>query len=65
MHALQTTPDGRIAWAVLRNEDFLAAGATAEDTEGLIDHVRSIRGAEVAALFSEKRGVVRVSLRST
>lgn len=65
MNALHTTPDGRIAWAVLRDEDFLAAGADAEDTEGLIDHVRGIRGAEVAALFSEKRGVVRVSLRST
>ncbi len=63
--SLQTTSDGRIAWAVLRNEDFLAAEAHAEDTEGIIDHVRGIRGTEVAALFSEKRGVVRVSLRST
>jgi len=65
MNSLQTSPDGRIAWAVLRNEDFLACGASAEDTEGLIDHVRAVRDAEVAALFSEKRGVVRVSLRST
>ena len=63
--SLQVSKDGRITWAVLRDEDFLAAGADAEDTEGIIDHVRSIRGAEVCALFSEKRGVVRVSLRST
>lgn len=61
---LQTNADGRIAWAVLRQEDFLAADATPEDTEGLIDHVRSVAGAEVAVIFSEKRGVVRVSLRS-
>jgi len=65
LNALQTTPDGRIAWALLRNEDFLASGAKAEDTEGIIDNIRSIRGAEVAVLFSEKHGVVRVSLRST
>lgn len=65
LSSLQLTPDGRISWAILRDADFRMAGANGEDTEGLIDHVREIRGAEVAALFSEKRGVVRVSLRSS
>jgi phosphoesterase RecJ-like protein len=64
LSSLQRTKDGCIAWAVLRNEDFLAASASPEDTEGIIDHIRSIKDARVAALFSEKRGSVRVSLRS-
>jgi phosphoesterase RecJ-like protein len=61
---LQLGAGGRMTWAVLRNEDFQSVNALPEDTEGIIDAVRSIRGAEVAALFSEKRGTVRVSLRS-
>lgn len=64
MSSLQVSADGRIAWALLRNEDFLSVGAGPADTEGIIDHVRSIRGTEVAVLFSEKRGAVRASLRS-
>ncbi|HEY3376900.1 MAG TPA: bifunctional oligoribonuclease/PAP phosphatase NrnA [Armatimonadota bacterium] len=64
LSSLQVTADGRIAWAILRHEDFLTAGASAEESEGIIDHVRSVQGALVAALFTEKRGVVRVSLRS-
>ncbi|MHB9131988.1 MAG: DHH family phosphoesterase [Armatimonadota bacterium] len=62
--SLQTSEDGRIAWAVLRSEDYRAAGAVGEDTEGVIDHVRTVQGAQVAMLFSERNGVVRVSMRS-
>jgi phosphoesterase RecJ-like protein len=57
--------DGRVAWAVLRDADFHAAGAQADDTEGIIDHLRNIRNACVAMLLSEKHGEVRVSMRST
>ncbi|OPZ85063.1 MAG: Bifunctional oligoribonuclease and PAP phosphatase NrnA [bacterium ADurb.Bin429] len=64
LSTLQRSADDRIAWAVLRNEDFLSVNATPEDTEGIIDAVRAVRGVEVAALFSEKRGTIRVSLRS-
>jgi len=64
LSSLQLAQEGRIAWAVLRQQDFQAVNATPEDTEGIIDHIRTIRDAEIAALFSEKRGVVRISLRS-
>jgi len=63
--SLQLAADGRIVWGVLREEDFQAAHASVEDTEGIIDHIRSVRDAEIAILFSAKRGIVRVSLRST
>lgn len=64
LSSMQSGKEGRIVWAVLRHADFLSVNANAEDTEGIIDHVRTVRDSEVGALFSEKRGVVRVSLRS-
>lgn len=62
--SLQASPDGRYVWAVLRAEDYQAANAGPEDTDGVIDEVRLVRDSEVAVLFSERQGVVRVSLRS-
>jgi bifunctional oligoribonuclease and PAP phosphatase NrnA len=64
LSTLQLAAGGRIAWAVLRSADYHAVGANAEDTEGIIDQVRTVQGAEVALLFSERRGQARVSLRS-
>lgn len=56
---------GRFVSSRLTLSDFGAAGASPEDTEGIIDHLRAIKGAEVAVLLSEQRdGKVRVSLRS-
>lgn len=64
LSALQVSHGGRTAWAVLREEDFRVAGAEPADTEGVIDHIRTVKDAEVALLFSEKSGGIRVSLRS-
>jgi len=64
LSSLQLSAAGRIAWAVLREEDFRAAGAQTDDTEEIIDSIRSIRGTGVAILFSEKQGQVRISMRS-
>jgi phosphoesterase RecJ-like protein len=64
LSSLQVSADGQISWAVLRQQDFEAASASPEDTEGIIDQVRCVAGTRVAALFSEKHGEVRVSLRS-
>ncbi len=63
--SLQHTPDGKISWAHVAQQDFLDTGATDEDTEGFINYVRAIRGTEIALLFREtKPGVIRISLRS-
>lgn len=64
MAALQMTSDGRVAWSKLTRDDYIATGAREEDTEGIIDQVRCAQGNEVAALFTERNNVVRVSLRS-
>lgn len=65
LDALQVTPDGRISWSVLTARDFAEIGATDEDTEGIVTHIRAVRGSEVGVLLRELPGnKVRVSLRS-
>ena len=44
---------------------FRCLGATDQDTEGVVNYVRGVRGAEAGLLFREMGdGKVRVSLRS-
>lgn len=65
LSTLQSTPDGKIAWVAISPDLFEKSGATDEETEGIVNYVRSIHGVEVAFLMREmheKR--VRVSLRS-
>lgn len=57
--------DGRVARVRLELSMFERAGASQTDSEGVIDHPRSIRGVEAVALFRERpEGDVKVSLRS-
>jgi phosphoesterase RecJ-like protein len=45
--------DGRIVISELRREDFDAAGADEPYSEGIIDHLRAVDGAELVALVRE------------
>ena len=57
--------DNQIAYFWLKKEDFDKTGATASDTEGLIDHVRAIEPVVVACVFEElEPELTRISLRS-
>ena len=57
--------NGRIAAFSLTLDGAAKLGVRAEDNEGLIDHLRAIRGVTVAVFFEELiEGKVRVSLRS-
>lgn len=59
------THDDRIAYFWLRRGDYGRFGAEREESEGLIDHIRSIEPVIVACVFEEMEdGVVRLSLRS-
>jgi len=62
----QVVAGGRALVATLRLDDYAAVGAGEEETEGIVDSLRSVGGVEVAALVKEQsRGPrVRVSLRS-
>jgi phosphoesterase RecJ-like protein len=54
-----------IAYFWLRREDYERTGATVEDTEGLIDHIRAIEPVIVACVFEEiEPRITRISLRS-
>jgi phosphoesterase RecJ-like protein len=64
LDSLQTTPDGRVAWAHVTTQDFIELMATDAETEGIVNHVRAVRGALVGILFREIPGrKVRISLR--
>jgi phosphoesterase RecJ-like protein len=64
-NTFKLTCDDKIAYFWLRREDFEKAGAGHSDTEGLIDHIRSIEPVVVACVFEEEEpGLIRISLRS-
>ena len=49
----------------MRQRDYARAGASTEESEGLIDHIRAIEGVEVALVFEEaNEQMTRVSWRS-
>ncbi len=59
------THRNQIAYFWLKKADFTRTGAGADDTEGLIDHIRAIEPVVVACVFEElEPELTRVSLRS-
>lgn len=59
------TDDDRIGYLWLKKKDFTRTGATSDETEGLIDHIRDIEPVIVACVFEEiEPELTRISLRS-
>jgi len=69
LEGIQRHCDERLVVAYITEEDYAASGAGEEMTEGIIDHLRSIEGAKVAALVRDLgdrgRAARKVSLRSS
>jgi len=61
---LEVSPDRKAAWAVVTSTMMEKTGAKGEDLVGLVDQIRSIVGIEVAILFREEEGKVKVNFRS-
>jgi phosphoesterase RecJ-like protein len=62
---LQLHGDGRVATVELPERFLAESGASAEETEGLVNRARSLRGVRAAALLREgENGEIRCSLRS-
>lgn len=55
---------GKVAMAICRLEDRKATGAKSEDTEGIVEQVRNIKGVEMAIFLKEKEEEVKLSFRS-
>ncbi|MBV8355375.1 MAG: bifunctional oligoribonuclease/PAP phosphatase NrnA [Candidatus Eremiobacteraeota bacterium] len=56
---------GRYCWSVIDQKLIDDLGADYEDTEDIVNQLRAVEGVEVAALFKDFEGQVRVSLRSS
>lgn len=57
--------DGKLAWSVLRQEDFTEMGGKESDVDDVADAIRTIEGVWVAVFFREQHdGTLRVSFRS-
>jgi len=62
--------DGAVTLAALTRADFEETGALETDSEGIVDHLRSVEHTKVAVLVRElladdRRGLSKVSLRAT
>jgi phosphoesterase RecJ-like protein len=55
--------DGKFCWTVVDEAMLAKFDADGEDTEEIIQHLRSVEGVDVAAVFKAYEGDVRVSLR--
>ncbi len=65
LNSLKLTAERRAASFALSMHTAATLGATPEDNEGLIDHIRGIDSVLVAVFFEEMEGgLVRVSMRS-
>ncbi|MEO8615879.1 MAG: bifunctional oligoribonuclease/PAP phosphatase NrnA [Luteolibacter sp.] len=65
LNSLERTPDGIVASWEMRDQTRIDLSLTPDDSEGLIDYIRAIRGVQVAVFFEElPDGKIRVSMRS-
>jgi bifunctional oligoribonuclease and PAP phosphatase NrnA len=55
--------DARVAWTSVTQTMLKEAGATMEDSEGIVGALRMMRGLQVSILFKEEPEGIRVSLR--
>jgi phosphoesterase RecJ-like protein len=65
LNTLELSTDGMVAHWEMRDQTRIDLALTPDDSEGLIDIIRAIRGVQVAAFFEElPDGKIRVSMRS-
>jgi Exopolyphosphatase-related proteins len=65
LESLRRNADGSVAWAHVTQADFREFGGTDEDTEGIVNAVRAVRGTRAALFLREMpNGKLRVSLRA-
>ena len=65
LDTLERTPDGLVAYWELNAQTCRDLALLPEDSEGLIDVIRAIRGVQLAVFFEElANGEIRVSMRS-
>ena len=62
---IQTACGGKIAWAALSKSFLNSLGVSDEETDGVVDHIKKLKGSVVSILIRETSpNVIKVSLRS-
>ena len=61
---MESDLDGKLVWSTLELADLEAAGSLPAESEGLVDLLAQSATAEVAILFKEAEGEMRVSVRT-
>lgn len=62
---IKLTCGGKVVWSVVTRAMVKKARAKGQDITGVVDHLRSVKGSEVAVLFREEAGgLIKVNLRS-
>ena len=65
LNTLERSDEGKLVWWDLRETTKTQLGLVDDDTEGMIDFIRSVQGVIVAVFFEElEGGKIRVSMRS-
>ncbi len=64
MSRITLANSGRVAYSHVSDEDFQQTGAQSQDSENLVDVVRTLGGVDVVLLFRFHDGETRVNLRS-
>jgi phosphoesterase RecJ-like protein len=65
LERLQRLPGGRVVWSALSQADFKETGAREDETDGIINELRAVRGVDLAMLLREASdGQIRVSFRA-
>ena len=64
LSGLETSPDGKIAWARLTEDMLSEAGAIREDNEGIVNYLLEMQGVEVAVLAEQRGAATKLSLRA-
>ena len=65
LKTLSVSRDGKVAWMRITRATLRDAGAKDENTEGIVNYARSIRGVEVGILFHEQAGgKIKIGFRS-
>ncbi len=65
LSTLQFSPDGKIAWMIVEENEMSESGARDEHLEGIVNYAKNIVGVAVGLLFRAKEdGTVKVGFRS-
>jgi len=53
LEKMRVAAGGRVAWTEITRSDLTDTGAGTDDTEGIVNHLRSVAGTELAVIFVE------------